>query len=100
MKKILTKKWKSFISHCCQQVGITYDLFVGYWAKKIKTIGLKFFGLNRFVEMVRSKEPEIEVFTYFLTVYLQKDYMTYLITSSIKKKQVYMEEAIRIIYIA
>lgn len=50
--------------------------------------------------MVRSKEPEIEVFTYFLTVYLQKDYMTYLITSSIKKKQVYMEEAIRIIYIA
>lgn len=48
--------------------------------------------------MVKTKSPYVEVFKYFVTIYLQKEYMNYLITSSIENKHAYLDCAIKIIY--
>lgn len=48
--------------------------------------------------MIKSTKPFVEVFKYFLVIYLQNDYVSYLASSSIDNKLTYLDYAIKLAY--
>ena len=100
LKKMMSQECRDLIVLYCQELRVSYEDFKEYWMEKMEKLLSRHIGINRYEKLVRTRSPFVEVFTYFLTVYLQYDYLTYLLQSSIENKPAYIDCSIKLVYIA
>ena len=91
---MISMEYKDQIQGYCDEVNILYEDCMVFWEERFKRWKQKHLGINRFEKMLKESTPFMNVLKYFMVVYLQYDYISYVIASSIDNKEAYIRSAI------